>query len=378
LRAGPRRALAIATLLLAVGATASATQIPTPQRERPRATVGDLVLEAPVGWEAQLEQMAGAARELVPRLERDLGRGTDGPYRIILLPARRLLEDPELVRLDELAPAWASGFVLGTYRIGAIRLQQLHRYPVDDAVEVLAHEITHMILHDAAGPHLPRWFGEGVATWEGRRRGLRDIAIATAALLLHDPPPLAELDRELDASPTRARRAYATSFAFVEWSARRHGAELVPDLLDALARRRAGGAGDAGSAPEAAAALDDAWREVTGESLGNEERRWRRRALWIHRWLPALAGSGTLWIAITALFLLATAARRRRTLALYRRWAAEEALVSSIDRDLGLGPGLDAGVGSGSGIDPGSPSGLPGARRDQDSGNPEEERPLVN
>ncbi|HVS12289.1 MAG TPA: hypothetical protein VMV46_00055 [Thermoanaerobaculia bacterium] len=303
------------------GAAVAALQIPTPERERPRAVVGDLVLEAPEGWEAQLEQMAAAARELVPRLEEDLGHGTDGPYRIFLLPPRSQL-DPELVRLDELAPRWASGFLIGSYRVGAIRLQQVRRYPVDDAVEVLAHEITHMILHDAAGGNLPRWFSEGVATWEGRRRGLRDLAVTTASLLMTDPPPLAELDRELDASPARARRAYATSFAFVSWSVRRHGVDLVPRLLDRLDEM----------------SLEDAWREATGESLSAEERRWRRRALWIHRWIPALAGSGSLWVLITVLFLLAAAARRRRTLALYRRWAEEEAGIARIDDELGLEP----------------------------------------
>ena len=307
---------------------------------RPQITVGDLILEAPAGWEAQLEQMADAAADLVPRLESDLGRGTVAPYRIVLLPPRREL-DPELVRLDELAPHWASGYVLGAYRIGAIRLQQLHRYPVDDAVEVLAHEITHMILFDAAGPGLPRWFGEGVATWEGRRRGLRDLVVTTVALLLDDPPPLAELDRELDAGPARARRAYATSFAFLEWSVRRHGTDLVPRLLDELARARRAQAPAADVDDDAGARLADAWREVTGESLAGAERRWRRHALWIHRWLPALAGSGTLWIAITVLFLVATAARRRRTRELYRRWAAEEARVQPIELDLGPDLGLD-------------------------------------
>jgi hypothetical protein len=325
-------------LALGLATAAAGLQIPTPERERPRAIVGDLILEAPHGWEAQLEQMAAAARELVPRIEEDLGRGADGPYRIFLLPPRSQL-DAELLRLDELVPRWASGYLIGSYRIGAIRLQEIRRYPVDDAVEVLAHEVTHMILFDAAGGRLPRWFSEGVATWEGRRRGLRDLMVTTASLLMVDPPPLAELDAELDASPARARRAYATSFAFVSWSVRRHGVDLVPRLVDELGER----------------SLEEAWREVTGESLASAERRWRRRALWIHRWIPALAGSGSLWILITVLFLLATAARRRRTLALYRRWAEEETRVQRIDDELGIAlsgvaqPGVARGEGESGG-----------------------------
>jgi hypothetical protein len=273
-----------------------------------RVEVGDLVLEAPADLEGELARLAAASRRIVPELERDLGVRARGPYRIVLLPSARPL-DPELRRVDELAPAWASGFLVGGLRLGAIRLGQIPRYPYDSTEEVLAHEVVHMLLHDAAREPVPAWFGEGVATFEGRRRGIRDFVVSAAAALTREPPTLDQIDAAFDAGPESARRAYAASFDFVAWSVRRHGADLVPEVVARLDRDP----------------LDAAWREVTGETLARSERAWRRRSVWLHRWLPILGSTGTLWIAISLLAVLAGLARKRRDREMRARWDEEDA-----------------------------------------------------
>jgi hypothetical protein len=299
----PRLAFACAALLLSLGSGAAFAA-------HPRVEVGDLVLEAPPGLEGDLSRLADAARRIVPQLERDLGVRARGPYRIVLLPSARPL-DAELQRIDALAPSWAAGFLVGGLRIGAIRMGQIPRYPYDSAEEVLAHEIVHMLLHDAAREPVPPWFGEGVATWEGRRRGVRDLVVGASALLARQAPTLAQIDAAFDAGPERARRAYAASFDFVAWSVRRHGAELVPQIVARLDQEP----------------LENAWRSVTGESLGQSERAWRRRSVWFHQWLPILGSTGTLWIGISLLAVFAGLARRRRDRELRARWDAEEALA---------------------------------------------------
>lgn len=275
-------------------------------QERAQRRVGDLVLVAPPDLEPELERLAEAAAVILPRLEHDLGTRARAPFRIFLLGAPHTLA-PDLRRLDAMAPPWASGFLLSEQRVGAIRLRQVPRYPYDGTAEVLAHEITHQLLADT-GLDLPRWFGEGIASWEGRRRGLRDFAVATAAMLSGRLPPLSQLDRELVASPERARVAYAASLDFVGWSHRRYGADLVVRLLDQ---------------PDAAS-FADAWRSVTGDTLSASERSWRRRTLLIHRWVPLLASSGTLWVGLSLLAMAAAAVKRRRKLELYRRWEEED------------------------------------------------------
>lgn len=307
--AGERRLRAWACACASLALTAALWLAPVEAQELRQTRVGDLVLYAPAGYEAELDRMAAIAMVVMPRLQEDLGHGVDGPFTIYLIPPGRL--DPGLAGLASSAPSWASGFLSGASRVGALRLDSLVRYPHDDTASVLAHEIAHQVIYDAAG-ELPRWLSEGIATWEGRRWGLRDFAVQSASVLGGSLPTLAELEDDF-ASSSNARRAYAASFDFVRWSTRRYGRDFVPRLLAAAGDR---------SVPEA-------WREASGGvELSVSEARWRRSTLFFHRWVPILASSGTLWAAISGLALVAGLVRRRRTREQYERWEAEEAAAA--------------------------------------------------
>ena len=282
--------------------------------ERASAVVGDCTLEAPAALSAPLAQLARDAAGILPRLEADLGVRAAAPYRIVLIPADPSA-DPSLADLDAAAPPWAAGFMLPARRLGAIRIAKADRYPYGDLASVLAHEATHMLLHDAAGSNLPRWFGEGVATGEERAWGLRDILVYSSSLLTGGLPPLADLDAAFEASPGEARAAYAAAFDFVSWARRRHGARVVRDVLR-----------EARAAPFAVA-----WKQATGIPLDRSEAEWRRGSLLLYRWVPALTGTTSLWIGITILALLAGARRRARSRAILERWQAEGESVMPAD-----------------------------------------------
>jgi hypothetical protein len=291
---------AAVVLLLCAGVLPAAANGPLRQ-----VAVGSCILEAPPEYSDHLDFLAGQARRLLPRLEEDLGVRARAPYRIALIPPAPVMNDA-LRRLDASAPPWAAGFLLPGRRVGGIRLARAQGYPHDDTASVLVHEATHMLLYDAAGSGLPRWFGEGVSTWEGRRWGLRDLFVYSSGLLTHRLPPLAELDRWFGDAPSRTRVAYAASFDFINWSARRYGDDVVARILDE-------------EGPFLAA-----WEAATGETLSTAEARWRRGSLLRYRWLPALLGTTALWMAITVLALLAGVRRRARSRAIQARWDAEE------------------------------------------------------
>lgn len=316
--AGGARSLPRASLLcgLALLAGAAAGSAQTPAVGRPdlyRVRDGALILEAPPSLRAQADRLARDAQGVLSSLEGDLGVRAVAPFRIVLIPPGHDLT-PELARLDAAAPSWASGFMIGYYRVGAIRLGQVNHYPYDGALEVLAHEAAHLLLWDATRGALPTWFSEGVATLEGRRRGVRDFFEASAAVLSHSLPAIADLDAEFEASPSRARRAYAVSLAFVSWSEQRYGPNLVPQLLDQVPERGFAGA----------------WKHVTGDSLGESEERWRGRMLWFHRWAPVLVSSSTLWLGISLLAILAGLVKRRRRRRLHALWEEEERLAAAV------------------------------------------------
>lgn len=269
-------------------------------------TIGACTLEAPAGYAGLLDDLAERAGEILPRLQHSLGVRPKAPYRIVLIPGGRVA-DPRLAALDRAVPSWASGFLIPSRRVGVIRMARANHYPFSDLASVLAHEVTHMLLHDAVGGDLPRWFSEAVATGEERAWGLRDVLVYSSSLLVGSLPRLAEMDRAFEASASQARTAYAGSFDFLSWARRRHGPEIVRNVLRAAADRP----------------FPQAWHAATGETLRASEEGWRRGSLLLYRWVPALTGTTALWIAITALALFAAARRRARSQAILARWKEE-------------------------------------------------------
>jgi Peptidase MA superfamily len=269
--------------------------------------VGSLILQAPADSAELLDGLARGAERLLPRIEARLGLHPAAPYRILLIPPSAGAAGGRR-DLDAVAPAWAAGYLFPERRIGAIRIGLADRYPWSDPLSVLVHESTHMLLHDASGGGLPRWFEEGVATGMERSWGVRDVLVYSSSLLVGRLPGLQEMDAAFEASEEQARAAYAASFDFVHWVARRRG----EGALGAVAL-------EARDRPFA-----EAWERVIGEPLSRSERSWRHDSLLLYRWLPALTGTATLWMSITALALLAAARRRARDRAILQRWSDEE------------------------------------------------------
>lgn len=296
--------------------------LPPPADEAPADTVrrsaGLCLLEAPKELSPVLDRLADQAVPLLERVATELGMEPAAPYRIFLIP--RVLPvagsapdpgvsgRPSLRDLDRMAPEWAAGFLLPARRLGAIRLAEADRYPHSDLGSVLAHEATHMILFDAAGDNLPRWFGEGVATGIERSWGMRDILVYSSSLLTGRLPPLAELDVAFDASDDRARAAYAASFDFILWSVKRYDEGVIRRIVR-----------EAGYRP-----FPEAWQAATGVTLESSEAEWRRGSLFLYRWVPALTGTTALWSGITLLALFAGARRRARSRAILERWENED------------------------------------------------------
>ena len=284
--------------------------------ERVRVEVGLCTLEAPAGAERSLLALARRAPEILARVEADLGCLPAARYRFVLIPPGPST-DPAIESLDAKAPPWAAGFVIRGVRVGAIRVAQASRYPYGTLESVLAHEASHVLLQDAVPEGLPLWFEEGVATREGRRWSLEDVLTTSAALLTSDLPSLAELDPDFHASEGAARRAYAASFAFVGWAARRHGESFIPDVVR-----------EAGRQPFAGA-----WMTASGSTLSDSETRWRSEALLRYRWIAILTASSTLWLGVSLLALIAGIRRRARAKATRARWEEEERGLGSGSAD---------------------------------------------
>ena len=267
-----------------------------------RVTSGVVTIEAPAERREALDRLAVDAPRIIDAVQGDMRARFAGRVRVVLIPpgvrwsASEPPLDSTLNRLDAQAPAWAAGWAIPERRLVVIRIAEASRWPYGTVAAVLAHELTHVLTHDVAGEALPRWLDEGLASWQARRFSFTDAVAVSSALLTRPLPRFAELDASFTASTEEAQVAYAGSFAFVAWSARRYG-EAFPARLVAAARRHP---------------WEEAWMLASGESFPFAERTWRRSALLAFRWVPIAGGTVLLWGMLALGFAVTGVARRNQ------------------------------------------------------------------
>jgi len=260
-----------------------------------------LEIEAPPELAADAERLRRLPSSALEQVVQLVGAAGGDPIVVSLVP-----EDAPLARE---APAWVAGYAYGALSRIVLFPERVPRYPNSTLEELLLHEVSHVLLDRAAGHRpLPRWFHEGLASVAGGPWDLRDGGRLSLAMLRSRELSPQQIDR-LFRSPGTVSRGYAVATALIRDLLRRHGEELVPELL---ARRRQG------------EGFDTAFRHVTGLTPGEAAHAfWRREVFW-YRWLPVLSSSATLWIAVTLLALVAIRRRRQRDAAIEARWDAED------------------------------------------------------
>lgn len=228
--------------------------------------------------------------------------GFSSPMRVVLAPG-----ESDVARQT---PGWVSGFANGDTRTIVLFPDRVSRYPDDSLRTLVHHEVTHVLVTEAArGRPVPRWFNEGVATVAAREWGIEDRARYAAAVVGRGPRTADALDQGFAEGGRRVTRAYALSAAFVRWLRVEYGEFVTARILELLGRDMA---------------FREAFVRATGDTLERAEHRFFvREALW-HTWVPFLTSSGVLWAAITALAVIAIRRRRTKSAAMRESWDVEE------------------------------------------------------
>ncbi len=222
----------------------------------------------------------------------------------------RVVLAPEGSRLATNAPSWASGYAAPALDAVVLFPGRVPSYPDRNLEALLRHEIAHVLLARAAGlGRVPHWFDEGTATVAAREWGVEDGARVALATIGRGPRSLREVDASFSGDAAAASRGYAVSAALVRYLLRRHGDSVVARILTGVSR---------------GLDFDGAFEAATGEASAEFARSYfRRETLW-NSWIPFVSSSTALWMAITALALLAIKRRRERDAATRETWAEEE------------------------------------------------------
>ena len=232
-------------------------------------------------------------------------------------PPIRVVLAPEGSRLAANVASWVSGYAVPELDTVVLFPGRVPSYPDGNLEALLHHEVAHMLLARAAGGRaVPRWFNEGVATVAAREWGIGDGARVLMATIGRGPRSLAELDAGFSGDAAAAARSYAVSAALVRYLLQQRGGDVVGAILAGVSH---------------GADFDDAFASAAGESVGAFARGYFRRETSWTRWVPFVTSSTALWMAITALALLAIKRRRERDARLRDGWALEERSRAAAD-----------------------------------------------
>jgi hypothetical protein len=203
-------------------------------------------------------------------------------------------------------PASVAGFAVGEDNIVVLFPSRSPTYPQDSLEDVLHHEVAHVLITRAAGGRpVPRWFHEGLAMAAERTWGLEDQARLFRELVFVVPATLDEVNALFDQDDSARSRAYTLAGSFVRDLMHEHGSSAPGEIL---ARMTAG------------VWFDDAFAQVIGHRVPDEEAAfWNRHRFW-SRLGPFLTTTTALWMGVTMLALVAFVRRWQKNAALRRRW----------------------------------------------------------
>jgi len=217
---------------------------------------------------------------------------------------------------------WVAALAFPARGIVVLDTERLQGLPLKRG-EIITHELAHVVLGEA-GPHVPRWYHEGMAQWLGGERleaeWVRLLAFHAADEGLS---PFSELTRFPSESQRETSLLYAQSHHFILYLNQRFGTVIHLKILDQLAAGRP---------------FFEAFETGVGVPFEDVQSQWIDTLARQHRWWSFLFGGfnffqGVALLAVLAFFVQRV--RRRRALLLM----AEEEL-----REERSGPSTDSRI----------------------------------
>jgi hypothetical protein len=248
------------------------------------------------------------------RLESFNGSRLGGVMRLLRIddpgPAIRVVLASETSDWARQVPPSTAGFAVGEDNLVVLFPSRSPTYPQDTLEDVLHHEVAHVLIRRAAGGRpVPRWFHEGLAMAAERTWGLEDEARLLQELTFVAPTDLDDVNALFEQDEGARTRAYTLAGAFVRDLMRQHGSFAPGEVLARMA---------------AGASFENAFAQVIGYSVADEEAAfWSRHRFWA-RWGPFLTTTTALWMGVTVLALVAFFRRRQKNAALRKRWEEDD------------------------------------------------------
>lgn len=254
--------------------------------------------------EIALDLLAVAEREY-RRVTGVIGYRPSTPIQIYLAGDS---EEFSLLTLGRI-PEWGIGAAV-PLRGRIVLISPRHSSGRSDIYQVLAHELSHVVLGQALGDaRAPRWLDEGLAMFISHEWKLGQSILVARALLFDSLIPLDEIETLNSFSRSKAHLAYAESFLAVAFIVDRYGESSLHLLVRELARQ-----GD----------VDLAMQTSLGMTRREFQLVWRNYVTRRFNWASILSNPFVLWMLMLSLFVLTFVLKRRHARKTMKRWELEE------------------------------------------------------
>jgi hypothetical protein len=276
---------------------------------------GRIVVRAQAGLATLAERLASRADGDLARIAADLP-GLAVPARVELRVVHDAADMAKAAPPGRGAPLWAEGVAYPD--LGVLVLATRRGGTPIDTVHVSSHELAHLALGAAVGDHAPRWLHEGFAWQHSPDMGMDRTETLAGMAWLGTVIPLDELDRSFPAEHMAVARAYAESYDFVSFLARRGRWDDAADDGDRWPFRRflryLAETDD----------VDDAAVRAYGRPMRTLFAEWRTDLRGRYLYYPAALLAGALWIVAALLLVLAYLRRRRQARRRIGEWGEQE------------------------------------------------------
>jgi hypothetical protein len=216
------RALVLAVVLALVAPARATTLVPIE-------THGHVELAAERGLEDTARDLGAMAEDELRSIAEDL---PDLPRvdTVRVQVVRDASSLPSVAPEGRGAPSWAIGVAYPDLGIISIALRRGGN--IADARQTLRHELAHIALGKALGPRAPHWLHEGFAYQHSSEFSFDRAETLAGMAWFGGIVPIDELDQNFPAEEAPAQRAYAESYDFVGYLARRGRWEDASDQGD--------------------------------------------------------------------------------------------------------------------------------------------------
>lgn len=285
-----------------------------PQLER-AAHHGRVVVYAEPGLDDTAQELATVSERALTEIADDLP-GLATPKIVEIRIVRDAADLAAIAPPGRGAPQWAIGVAYPDLSIVAIALRREANHV--DPVHTLRHELAHIALAVALGDRAPRWLHEGFAYQHSAEGSNERIETLAGMAWFGTAIPLEELESSFPAAELIAHRAYAESYDFVGFLARRGRWQDADDDGDRYPFRRFLADIGHGATPDAAAT------RAFGRPLARLFEEWREDLLARYRFIPLSVLGLALWVVCSLLVVVAWWRRRRQNRVRLAQWEREE------------------------------------------------------